>query len=96
MKRKKLKITIELEGQPTQVIEANGIAAAILNDGDIKGKHKLSCLICGNMSVQDLINLQDGVDNNLSDAIASNIIKELPAKDLLKLLLGGKDNESEG
>ena len=96
MKRKKLKITIECEGKPTQVFEANGIAAALLTDGVDENHHGLSCLICGCMNPQDLIHLHDGIEEELLDALKTNIVDSLPASVVLEALLGGKKHESEG
>jgi DNA polymerase II small subunit/DNA polymerase delta subunit B len=95
MKRKKLKITIECEGQPTQTIEANGIAAALLTDGEDSDHHGLKVLICGHMNMDDLLHLHDGVGKELIEGIESQIMSNLSAKDLLKALLGGMKDESE-
>lgn len=95
MSRKKLKITIECEGSPTQVLEANGMAAALLKDGDSENSHGLSCLICGNMNRQDLIHLHDGVENELVSAVAQTVIRELSPLELMKIILGGKKHGSD-
>ena len=95
MKRKKVKITIESEGHPTQVIEANGIAAALLTDGMDSEHYGLKCLICGTMSGEDLLRIRDGVEDELMDALNGAIINNMYPIDLLKILAGGNKNESE-
>lgn len=90
MTHKKLKITIEYEGQPTQILEARGIAAALLDDGDGEDNHKLSCLLVGRLNQQDLLNLHDGVETELAGAVAQAIIGDMAPIDLIKALLGGK------
>lgn len=96
MTHKKLKITIECEGKPTQVLEANGIAAAMLTDGKDKDTHELACLVCGHMNTKDLLHLHDGVGEQLIEAIESNILNSLSAVDLMKILLRRDKDESEG
>lgn len=96
MTRKKLKITIECEGKPTQVLEANGIAAALLTDGEDKNSHGLKCLICGHMTTQDLLHLHDGVVEELTEGLESQIIDSMSPIDILKVLLRGEKHESEG
>ena len=95
MERKKLKITIEAEGQPTQILEANGLAAALLGDGEDEKSHKLSVLICGRMNTQDLLHLHDGVEGELLDAIGNAVIKEMSPMDMLKILMRGRKHEPE-
>lgn len=87
---KKMKITIECEGQETRVIEANGIAAALLTDGGDSEHYDLKTLIVGHMSMQNLMQLREGVGNELIDGIENQIMDNLSAKDLLKILLRDK------
>lgn len=94
MTRKKLKITIECEGNPTQVLEANGIAAALLTDGNDADHHGLKIVLCGHMCTQDLIHLHEAVGGELIENVESMIINNLDTKDLLKMMLRGKLNES--
>jgi hypothetical protein len=98
IERKKLKITIESEGNPTQVLEANGMAAALLTDGSDDEHHSLKCLICGHMSLQDLMHLHEGVGENLIENLESTIMKELSPEDILRVILDtrSKKHESEG
>lgn len=98
MERKKLKITIECEGKDTQVMEANGIAAAMLTDGEDSDHYGLRCLIVGHMKVKDLIQLHEGVGDELISSLEKNIISNLSPKDLLSALLEmrGAEDESEG
>lgn len=95
MSRKKLKITIECEGSDTQVIEANGIAAAILKDGEDGDHHGMQTVICGCMSVEDLIYLHDGVNEELTDAPNKAIIGNLSVADILEAMLGGRKRGSD-
>lgn len=98
MSRKKLKITIECEGMNTQVIEANGMAAAILKDGEDSDHYGLNCVICGNMNKGELIYLYDSVTNELAEACVNNITDRLTPmdmKNMLSLILEGNKNESE-
>lgn len=95
MTRKKLKITIECEGQNTQTFEANGMAAAFLTDGSDSNHHSLKCLICGNMNVQDLIHLHDGVEDELTNQLETAITDNLSPVDLLKIILGGRKRGSD-
>lgn len=96
MTRKKLKITIECEGQPTQVLEANGIAAALLTDGEDKNSHGLSVIVCGHMNTKDLLHLHDGVGEQLIDAVETNILNSVSPTDILKILMRRGKDESEG
>ena len=96
MKRKKTKITIECEGQPPQTIEANGIAAAVLTDGDDSEHYGLKCLIVGTMTCEDLLCIRDGVEDELMDALNGAIIQSMTPADLMRVLMGGKKNGSKG
>jgi hypothetical protein len=87
---KKMKITIECEGKETKVFEANGIAAAMLTDGKDSDHWGSSILICGNMSVQDLINLHGSVGKELIGAVEGKILGNLSVTDLIKILWGDK------
>ncbi len=87
---KKMKITIECEGQETRVFEANGIAATLLTDGEDSEHYGLKTLIVGHMSMQNLMQLREGVGNELIDGIENQIMEHLSAKDLLKILLRDK------
>lgn len=89
MTHKKMKITVECEGQVTQVYEAKGLAAALLNDAG-EDTHNVSLLICGNMSAQDLYHLSEAVENELTDAVNAAAVNSSPIPKLLKSLLGGR------
>lgn len=91
---KKLKITIESEGQPTQILEAHGIAAALLTDGEDSEHYGLQCCVIGKMSTADLLRLHDGVEGELADALKKTIVDHIPAEDLLRILLGGNKDGS--
>lgn len=92
MKQQKVKVTIEGLGQPTQVIETEGMAAVALKNTTDEG-HEVGLLICGNMSVKDLIHLHDAIKNNLLKELEETIIAYSPKSDLanlIKAFLGGK------
>lgn len=94
MSRKKLKITIECEGEPTHTFEVNGMAACLLSDSE--NTHGIQSTICGCMSVQDLMHLHDGVKEELSEAVENAILQNLSPSDILRaLLLGGKKHGSD-
>lgn len=95
MEHKKLKITIESEGHPTQVLEANGIAAALLTDGSDDKHHSLQCLICGNLNLADLMHLHEGVGEQLIEQLENVIMSELSPADLLKFILDTRSNKHE-
>ena len=94
MNRKKLKITLEVEGEAPKVIEANGIAACVLGDGNSDDTHGIQIVICGHMGVKDLLHLHDGVGDDLIKALESSVIENVPASDLIRMLIGGSKNES--
>ena len=96
MTRKKTKITIECEGQPPQIIEANGIAAALLTDGEDSEHYGLKCPICGTMSCEDLLRLRDGIEDELMDALNGAIIQNMTPADFMRVLMGGKRNGFKG
>lgn len=98
MTRKKLKITIETEGQPTQVLEAYGIAAALITEGEDSDHYGLTCCICGRMDLDDLMHLHKGVGHELIEQIENILVKEMSPSVLLKALaeIRGEDHESEG
>ena len=87
--RKKLKITIESEGNPTQVLEANGMAAALLCDVEDKDHHGIQICICGTMCTSDLLHLHDAVEDELTNQLENVIIQQMPPEKLLKMLLVG-------
>jgi hypothetical protein len=95
MIRKKLKITLECEGQETKTFEANGIASVLLTDGKDSDHHGLQVLICGNMSIQDLAHLYDGVEEELTKALAQAIMSEMSPEDIVKILMGGKKHGAD-
>lgn len=97
MNQKKLKITIECEGKETQVLEAKGIAAALLTEGTDDEHHGLKTVICGHMSIQDLIHLHSGVGEELIEALEKAILSKVTLKDLARVFCSEEDcNESEG
>lgn len=98
MTRKKLKITIESEGQTTQVLEAYGIAAALIDDGEDADHHGLKCLICGRMNLNDLLHLHDGVGGELIEQLENVLLRELSPADILRAItnMRGENRESEG
>lgn len=95
MSRKKIKIAIEAEGKEPRVFEANGIAAAMLTDGNDSDHHGMSICICGNMSTQDLLHLHDAVTGEMVEQLEETIVKNLSPADILKVLLGGKKHGSD-
>lgn len=91
---KKLKVTIECEGKPTQVFEADGIGAVMLTDTEDSWEG--CCLVCGNMSMQSLLALRNKVKQDLVSTIEEAAVGSLTKEDLLKILLEVTNNESEG
>ena len=96
MTRKKVKITIEAEGRQPHVLEANGIAAVMLTDGNDADHHGIQICICGNMSTQDMVYLHEAADEELTNALMSQIVSNMSPEDILKLLRrGGNKHESD-
>lgn len=95
MSRKKLKITIECEGEPTHTFEVNGMAACLLTDGNSENTHGIQTTICGCMSVKNLLHLHDGVEDELVETVESAILQNMSPSDILRTLLGGKKHGSD-
>jgi hypothetical protein len=85
-KREMMKITIETPEHETRVIECHGIAAATIEDnGD---KYSFGTLVCGNMSIKDLLALDEHVKDELVSVLEKQIIAHSEPRDILKALLG--------
>lgn len=85
-KREMVKITIEMPGQETRVIECHALAATTLTDaGD---KYDCGTLIVGKMCTKDLIALHDNVGDDLITTLEKQILSHTDPKDLLKAMLG--------
>ena len=94
---KTLKITIECEGKETQVLEAKGIAATLLTEGNDSEHHGLKTVICGHMSIQDLIHLHSGVGEKLIEALEKAVVSRVSLNDISRIFCSEEDcNESEG
>ena len=92
--KNKTKITIEHEGKEPTVLYGNGIAMAIIDDAD-DDNHKVTCCICGNMSIADLLHLRDAAGGELVNQIEAAAIKNIEPEDMAKLLLRGLYDESD-
>ena len=97
MSDKKIKITVESADGGIRSMTANGIAAAILSDGKDEDHHSIQVLICGNMSVQDLVHLHDAVTTEMTERLEEVILSELAPADIIKFLMDkrGKKHESD-
>lgn len=70
-KREKVKITIEVPGEETKVIECHGVALTTLEDlGD---KYNAGAAVIGKMCVNDLEILKHTAENELIESIDSSI-----------------------
>lgn len=99
MARKKTKITVETEGKAPQVFEVNGIAAAMLTDGEDSEHHGMKILICGSMSLNDLLHIHDGITEDMVPKLEEAIMSEVSPMDMLKAMIaikkGGKKHGSD-
>ena len=95
MNNKKIKITIEVEDKEPQVHEVNGIAAVMISEGSDDEHHTISNLICGCLSVKDLLHIYDAISEELTPALEENIIKSMSPADLMKVLLRGGKHGSD-
>lgn len=99
MSRKKIKVTIESEGNKPQVLEAYGIAAALLTEGDSEETYGITIAICGGMGAQDLMHLYKGVTQELTQTVESTLLDNMSTGDLRKALiealLEGDKHESD-
>ena len=96
MNQKKTKITIECEGQPTQIIEANAIAAAILTDGTDDDHTSLQIVLMGHRCLEDLLHLRDAVGTELINTLETQLIDKMLLARFGKNTPRGEENESQG